>query len=62
VQDLQNDKLARKPFEPLPVLGVPGWCADNAQPQFYDDTQVFRPRKTASAKGEDAPRVLPCGS
>ena len=62
VQDLQNDKLARKPFEPLPVLGVPGWCADNAQPQFYDDTQVFRPRKTASAKGEDAFRVLPCGS
>ncbi len=43
-QDLQADKLATKPFEPLPVLGVPGWWADNAMPVFYQDTQVFRPK------------------
>lgn len=28
---------------PLPVLGVPGWCADNAQPAYYDDRDHFRP-------------------
>ena len=35
--------LGSKPFLPLPVLGVPGWCADNAHADFYADTQVFRP-------------------
>ena len=45
-QDLQADKLATKPYEPLPVLGVPGWWADNATPVFYQDTQVFRPKNT----------------
>ena len=44
-QDLQTDKLATKPFEPLPVLGVPDWWADNAAPAFYQDTQVFRPKR-----------------
>jgi hypothetical protein len=31
-----------KPFTPLPVMGTPGWCADNAHAAFYDDPQVFR--------------------
>lgn len=31
-----------KPFAPLPVLGVPGWCAGNAHESFYDDLLVFR--------------------
>jgi hypothetical protein len=35
--------LAGKPFLPLPVLGVPGWWADNETPSFYADTGVFRP-------------------
>ncbi len=26
----------------LPVMGIPGWCAANADPAFYDDPQVFR--------------------
>ena len=40
--------LGCKPFLPLPVLGVPGWCEDNAQSDFYADTAVFRPpRQTA---------------
>ncbi|MGE0100323.1 MAG: DUF3025 domain-containing protein [Hydrogenophaga sp.] len=34
--------LATKPFTPLPVLGVPGWWADNVAPDFYDDPAVFR--------------------
>jgi hypothetical protein len=28
-------------LSPLPVLGIPGW-ADNEDPVFYDDEQVFR--------------------
>ena len=36
--------LAGKPFTPLPLLGIPGWCAGNEQVCFYDDAQVFRPR------------------
>ena len=34
--------LASKPFTPLPVLGIPGWCVANEDPAFYDDPQVFR--------------------
>ncbi len=30
-------------LSPLPVLGVPGWCADNEQPAYYDDRDHFRP-------------------
>lgn len=44
-QDLSADKLASKPFSPLPVLGVPGWWPANAAPAFYDDSEVFRPRR-----------------
>jgi len=42
-RSLDPQNLARKPFVPLPVLGVPGWCADNAAADFYDDPKVFRP-------------------
>ena len=45
VQDLQPPKLATKPYEPLPVLGIPGWCAPNAERAFYEDTTVFRPKR-----------------
>ena len=40
--DLQPVRLATKPFVPLPVLGIPGWCPGNAMPAFYDDSAVFR--------------------
>jgi len=49
--DLQTDKLATKPFGPLPVLGVPGWWPANADPAFYDDAQVFRPRRQRRTAG-----------
>ncbi|MDM0008745.1 DUF3025 domain-containing protein [Variovorax sp. J22G73] len=42
--------LETKPFVPLPVLGVPGWCAENEAASFYADTQVFRPLAGASAR------------
>jgi len=34
---------------PLPVLGVPGWCDDNADPAFYEDEAVFRPARCSVA-------------
>jgi hypothetical protein len=32
---------------PMPVLGVPGWWADNERPGFYVDAQVFRAPRPA---------------
>ncbi len=43
---LTAEMLATKPFAHLPVLGVPGWWPENADPAFYADTSVFRPPKT----------------
>ncbi|HAL40750.1 MAG TPA: DUF3025 domain-containing protein [Polaromonas sp.] len=43
--DLSPDKLATKPFAPLPVLGVPGWWLENENFSFYDDSLVFRSRR-----------------
>jgi Protein of unknown function (DUF3025) len=40
--DLTAEKLAIKPFAPIPVLGVPGWWAANEVENFYDDETVFR--------------------
>ena len=40
---LAPERLATKPFVPLPVLGVPGWWAANAELAFYADADVFRP-------------------
>lgn len=45
--DLSAEKLAGKPFTPLPVLGVPGWWPENEDFSFYDDAAVFRPRQRA---------------
>lgn len=42
-ESLLPQRLATKPFLPLPVLGVPGWWAANECAGFYDDTAVFRP-------------------
>lgn len=40
---LNADKLAAKPFAPMPVLGVPGWWPENENFSFYDDAVAFRP-------------------
>lgn len=42
---LTPERLAPKPFAPLPLLGVPGWWAANEAPTFYDDAEVFRPAR-----------------
>lgn len=44
-----GDTWAAKPFTPLPVLGIPGWWPDNADPSFYDDVRVFRPPRDPAA-------------
>ncbi len=43
---LKTLNLSRKPFQALPVMGVPGWFRENAFKQFYEDARVFRPPKT----------------
>jgi hypothetical protein len=40
--ELSADMLATKPFAHLPVLGVPGWWAENEDSTFYADASVFR--------------------
>ena len=45
--DLSAQRLAAKPFNPLPVLGVPGWWPENENFCFYDDSLVFRSARTA---------------
>ena len=49
--------LAGKPFTPLPVLGIPGWWPGNENFSFYDDSLVFRPRKTQNPEQQQRPRA-----
>jgi hypothetical protein len=39
---LTPERLAARPFMPLPVLGVPGWWPANEDAGFYADPAVFR--------------------
>ena len=48
-------RLAAKPFTPLPVLGVPGWWAANQNFSFYDDSTVFRPRRAGTQRESGRP-------
>lgn len=41
---------ARKPFLPLPVLGIPGWWPANEDPAFYEDAKVFRPPRLKAGR------------
>jgi hypothetical protein len=34
-------------LSPVPLLGVPGWAADNNCAEYYDDTAYFRPGRRA---------------
>jgi hypothetical protein len=47
---LSADRLAAKPYTPLPVLGIPGWCEQNQNFSFYDDSFVFRAAGTKNAR------------
>lgn len=39
---------------PLPVLGVPGWCADNERSAYYEDRDHFRPGRVRSSAADAA--------
>jgi hypothetical protein len=43
--------LSKTALMPLPVLGIPGWWADNEAPGFYDDAAVFRRQRENQASG-----------
>ena len=43
----------RKPYAPLPVFGIPGWHAGNAQASFYAQTQIFRPLPTQPSQAAE---------
>ena len=34
---------------PVPILGVPGWCADNERESYYDNLDYFRPGRKPQA-------------
>ncbi len=53
--DLQPESLVLKPFAHLPVLGVPGWWPENADPRFYADATVFR---CPSVRNEQTPCLV----
>ena len=56
--EISAEQLATKPFAHLPVLGVPGWWAENEAPGFYTDRSVFRaPRSESRQAGADAALV-----
>ncbi len=42
---LTPEHLATKPYQPLPVMGIPGWCPANEDPSYYADQEVFRDRR-----------------
>jgi hypothetical protein len=39
----------RAPFQPLPLLGIPGITPENKDPAYYDDERQFRPARTICA-------------
>ncbi len=41
--------VATRELTPVPLLGIPGWCPDNEQEQFYDNTGYFRPARVELA-------------
>lgn len=42
LEQLLQDGVTPKQLNPLPILGVPHFWQENQQPQFYQDTFVFR--------------------
>ena len=46
---------ATEAYAPLPVLGIPGWTADNEDERYYDDTQHFRPGRKQAEEPQDTP-------
>ncbi|MDZ4202466.1 MAG: DUF3025 domain-containing protein [Gallionella sp.] len=49
---LDNPQRCRSTRElhPVPLLGVPGWAAENEDETYYDNTAYFRPGRQSSAQ------------
>lgn len=56
---LQAQSLSARSLCPLPVMGLPGWSADNENPCFYDDPQVFRRGRLRGVKTIMSPTYSP---
>jgi hypothetical protein len=40
----------KKPLLPIPLLGIPAYCTENKQADFYQNTDYFRPKSSGVAK------------
>lgn len=58
-RSFSRESLARKPFAPLPLMGIPGWCAENQNFSFYDDSLVFRVLRHRTHDNKPAHRPAP---
>lgn len=45
-------ELNPRMLQPLPLLGIPGVTPDNDNPQYYEDTRQFRPRRPVQSGWE----------
>lgn len=43
--------LVTRELAVVPILGVPGWHADNAREDYYDDADYFRPGRSREKRG-----------
>jgi hypothetical protein len=60
--ELSAELLAAKPFAHLPVLGVPGWWAENDDSAFYADSSVFRAPRSGNHLAPATPLRSPSES
>lgn len=44
--DIPQSNTTTRNFNPIPLLGMPGWDKENENEQYYDNTQYFRPART----------------
>ena len=49
---LSKDDVTPRQLAPLPILGVPHFWAENAEPSFYEDSYVFRSGRRQKNKKE----------
>lgn len=47
---LSAGELTPRDLSPVPLLGVPGWSAESARENFYEDSGYFRPGRLSSCK------------
>jgi hypothetical protein len=61
---LEQGGLEARRYAPLPVLGVPGFWPDNADPLFYADAAVFRSGRRVRGSGGRAAKgaVVHCAA